>query len=136
MNNNSPYAINPLYVSFSYLKALLPGTLGKNLPAAEELARRNNGVLFSHETTNLIITVFTDGFFLWRDQRRVMVSAVDRIKKLHFRDADGDVRVRSVSEYLNGPCLVPLLMFGDAEAERDPADYEIYWLEFKSSIDA
>ena len=94
MNNNSPYAINPLYVSFSYLKALLPGTLGKNLPAAEELARRNNGVRSIFERA----TDVNEKEFI---KQQVNVSSQQYQQKIKRAKADYAKAMKELSKWEN-----------------------------------
>ena len=127
------YPIDPLTITFGQLRSILPYTAGLCLPAADELEQREQGVLFAHELSNLTVTVFCDGFFLWRDSARSASYAVDRCSRLHLKNADGMIMEVHARDFYNAPCLIPLIMAGDVAMEREPSDYEFYWQEFISS---
>ena len=126
------YPIEPLHISFRQLKTILPSTAGKEIPDAKVLETRKEGLLFTHELSGLTVTVYKDGFFLWRDDSDSIALAVDRCKFLRCKDPEGLTRIVWEPEFLDAPCLVPLIMAGDQQMVRVPEDYEIYWHEFFS----
>lgn len=128
-------SINPFILSFRQLRSRAAGTAGKLLPSPEELRSGIYKILFSHETNEVTITVFSNGFFLYEHGNDAAVYAVDRCRPLYYKDSDGQARSISEKDYLDGPCLIPLLMTGDSSGERVMEDYEFYWDEFSNRHD-
>ena len=84
--------IDPLSISFRELKSMLPSTLGKLLPTAENLSCDNENVLCSYDTGMVQLTVFWNGFFLCQEGCSETVYAVDTgahkpIRAVRFRDS-------------------------------------------------
>ena len=125
--------IDPLSISFRELKSMLPSTLGKLLPTAENLSCDNENVLCSYDTGMVQLTVFWNGFFLCQEGCSETVYAVDRCRQLSYIDSDGVKRVIREKDYSDGPCLIPLLLTCANRSDWNPDDFDFFWHEFSSA---
>ena len=130
MEIRTQYPIDPLTTSFRQLKEMVGSTRGQKFPNAQALLDSGEEVLFSCEYGDTTVTVFLNGFFVYREGKRQAVYAVDRCGRLYYRYGNDEIRAVDKTNYADGPCLIPLLMMGDERLEHDPACYEMFWCEF------
>lgn len=109
---------------------MVKSTSGQNLPSAKALRERGGKILFVHESHDVRLTVYENGFFLYEDGDRATVSAVDRCRRIVYRYQDDEVRKIEEAEFRDGPCLIPLLLIGDERVFHSLDNYEWYWHEF------
>ena len=110
MNPCTETEFDPLTSSFRQLKEAVARTAGMKLPSAKELRESGFGVLFTFEHGDVEITVYLNGFFIYKCYGKETVSAVDRCRRLVYEYQDGEIRKMEEAEFRDGPCLIPLLM--------------------------
>ena len=129
-NHGVTQRINPLTTSFEQLKGMVASTTGKKIPSAKALREGGTDILFVHEHDDCSITVYTNGFYIYKSYGRETVFAVDRCKEIHYQYLNDEVCTVFEHELTDGPCLVPLLLNGDTRIVHNMDSYEWYWYEF------
>ena len=125
--------IDPLTTSYRQLKEMVCSTAGQTLPSAKSLRESGAEQLFTFEHLDGTLTVFANGFFIYECYGKETVSAVDRCKQMIYEYQDGEIRRLGEADFIDGPCLIPLLVKGEDRVVENMDRYERYWHEFSLS---
>ena len=106
--------VEPEVLSFRQLREMVGSSLGRRLPKPGELCNGEGNILFQREYEDFSLTVYSNGLFLYQYGGLAVVSAVDRCREVRCRYEDETSRVFHTREFESGPCLVPLILAGDA----------------------
>lgn len=123
-------AVNPNQITFRQLKEMVGKTGGMKLPKAHALELSGEQVLFTDRRDGCTITVYRNGLFIFRYGDKKTVYAVDRIRTLEYRFADGYCSIIEENDYINSPCLAVLYIAGDDRLVHNAESVEDYWQEF------
>lgn len=115
-------------LTFAQLKAMVPGTkeMGK-LPSYKKLMEMKPEVLLAAEDGELMVTVYSNGYYTASRNGYVTVYSVDRCSSIEYRFDDGSSMTVPESEYADGSWLMPLSLVADHRLEHSAdcrADYQ------------
>ena len=113
MKTISPFSIDPIALSFREMKRLVDHTDGRNTPSVDTLCDSEiSHVVFVQEIGRFAIALFDSGFYLCKCANHVTVCSVDCCQQVYFTNPCGEMRVLHYHEFVDGPCLVPLVLHG------------------------
>lgn len=124
--------VNPMLISYGQLRAMVDSTVGAAIPSEEALSLHNRNALFSVEHKDVSLTVFGNGFFIYRREGLAVVYAVDRCRCVLYLNPRGELLELAQSDFRNGPCIVPLcikaenLLNGNATPIQEDPNGEYY----------
>lgn len=118
-------------LTFAQLKAMVPGTKDNGkLPSYKKLMEMRPEVLLAAEDGDLMITVYSNGYYIASRNGYVTVYSVDRCSSIEYRFDDGSSMIVPESEYEDGSWLMPLNLVADHRLEDSANHRESYNHEF------
>ena len=113
MNTCINYTLDPFAISFRMLRNMVENTDGKPTPTVMELCHcKSRDIIFAQEFGSFAVAVFKSGFYLCRSHEQVTVCTVNMCQKIRFQNPLGEMRVLNYHEFMDGPCLIPLILTG------------------------